>query len=609
MSLAGSRGDPVQCREDCAHDLVSQSMASVPDSHVSRRAVQDNIDDNSMSSSDESLPDTIDGIMAYGQRNHHRRTAADQRGSAVIAEVTPQHQLRRRTRSHESEQSRPSARRRLEHVNAGMDVIETEASDIGQHRGPACTGASTEVYPPISRDSVPFIPAEAEDIGEWQNIVHANLPINIDESTEVFIQASTTSLAARALQFLLLWHFASPPAPYHQFEAALERALPGVVCSFVPLAALLSSKRVFEVNVGVGAAPEKAVLRDAIAQMTSEVRFWVEKGVYKSLVFHSSTDHFRTRDCILKAYGFLCLMHLVNLGQGPEPVSPFLLQAVIDGRSNILIDREFILSLDPGQFAVLQPWYDWNGTSPLTTDPKTDLGALLIEADIVIEALSLEGMDEAERNGVERTLVSRVLLGHIDPTHHPDLLAFREGLNFQLRPGQDIRKTMEGRTKALLGALNDKEDQQTEVERQHELRFAELLIRYLHGKGHPDHEWIRGEVVPEDMYMKEHENVVHRVRLLLQVMTGSDLLPLGEHWKLKFSFTHASSYQDGGAHLNNAEEITPILYSACFMQGKVTMDVGLQNLLLQEVDGPDHALYFDAWMHGPLMAGDGFNKI
>ena len=55
--------------------------------------------------------------------------------------------------------------------------------------------------------------------------------------------------------------------------------------------------------------------------------------------------------------------------------------------------------------------------------------------------------------------------------------------------------------------------------------FHERLEEYLNGVGHPDHPDVRA-VVGEARFLADANDPLLRTRLFLQMMTGSDLLPM-----------------------------------------------------------------------------------
>ncbi len=61
--------------------------------------------------------------------------------------------------------------------------------------------------------------------------------------------------------------------------------------------------------------------------------------------------------------------------------------------------------------------------------------------------------------------------------------------------------------------------------------LEEKFKRYLRGSGHPDHWFIRS-MVSSDEFDAASQDLLLRARSFLQLMTGSDLVPSGNHWKI-----------------------------------------------------------------------------
>ncbi|KAJ2985620.1 hypothetical protein NUW54_g10088 [Trametes sanguinea] len=309
----------------------------------------------------------------------------------------------------------------------------------------------------------------------------------------------------------------------------------------------------------LGAGPQQAILRAAVQKMTDEGALWTDAGAYKSLNFHGSKDGgLAKREAILKACGFLCHMHLAVLGVGPEPVSPFLLLAAIEGRRALTVDRRFIEVLDPGAFKSLKPWSDWvTAGCPEPRDHlhkvTTDLGRLMMEAGINTSYIQSPQLQIPERDGLERSLACRILVGDADPATHPDFRAFQSGFNLTavIHPHLSISSEFSSRTKSFLGTVYNRKvksaqdflahlhfemtNNATEDQTRYELLFQERLRRYLLGQGHPIHEQLEGLLNPESDSDSEaaSDSAVLRATLLLSMMSGSALMPLETNWQLK----------------------------------------------------------------------------
>ncbi|KAH9857659.1 hypothetical protein C2E23DRAFT_881239 [Lenzites betulinus] len=410
---------------------------------------------------------------------------------------------------------------------------------------------------PIDREE-PFAPSEDWDILVWQNdvfkLVCREFPPASDQFMGPRIQAPTVGAAAEALMFLLMWHFNPASRKEEGFESAFTSTITsGAICPYIPLELLLADQNVgFKVGDGIGSGPRQAVLRAALQLATDEGALWTACGAYKTINFHSSKDGgLAERETALKACGFLSFLHLLLLEVGPEPVSPFLLHAALDGRASLKVDKAFIDALDPDTFKK-RPSGD-------------DFAGMLMMADINITCLQVNQLLTEERDGLERSLAGRMLIGTDDPTTHPDFLAFRAGFNylFDKYPTVSINTAYYGPANAFLGAVYNRRIKNVDVfivdhitfeddsdatpsQRALEELFQRRMSHYLRGSGHPIHPALEGVISPE-RYHAEEGDAALRATLLLQTMTASPLQPVGESWKLMFAFAHAHQDASLGA--------------------------------------------------------------
>jgi hypothetical protein len=123
-------------------------------------------------------------------------------------------------------------------------------------------------------------------------------------------------------------------------------------------------------EVSIGPGPERAIYRQAIATAVQDRRFWAPAGSggFFLPVFSFANFVVRERCEIFSAYGSLLALHCYALGQGPIPVSIWLLVALTAGREGMLIPPEVLLALDPEAFDILAPWMTLKVSDPLPTD-------------------------------------------------------------------------------------------------------------------------------------------------------------------------------------------------------------------------------------------------
>lgn len=152
----------------------------------------------------------------------------------------------------------------------------------------------------------------------------------------------------------------------------------------------LSCAKINYSGPGVGAGPVRTTLHLAIHLMIGESDLWTQRsGRYMSLRFHSSCMVLSQRYARLQAYGFMTMLYMVNLRSGPDPVSPFLLRAVIETRARACAaDTAFLRLLDPEVHQSILPWVMRDRNSPLKAEVGSAIGGLLCSVNIDVRCIS-----------------------------------------------------------------------------------------------------------------------------------------------------------------------------------------------------------------------------
>jgi len=60
--------------------------------------------------------------------------------------------------------------------------------------------------------------------------------------------------------------------------------------------------------------------------------------------------------------------------------------------------------------------------------------------------------------------------------------------------------------------------------------FQLRLTRWLHGKSHPIE--LKGTLIPQELYDRQHDDPLIRAKLLLRAITDADLLPIDQHFNV-----------------------------------------------------------------------------
>lgn len=118
-------------------------------------------------------------------------------------------------------------------------------------------------------------------------------------------------------------------------------------------------------DVATGHGPERAVLQRAIQILITEETLWTRpdsaghvRPVFTPSVSQEHMIRWRTT-------GTFILLHLLTLGNGPEPISPFLMYLLLAAASSerkhptaadALISLQSLYELDSGASETLRPW-------------------------------------------------------------------------------------------------------------------------------------------------------------------------------------------------------------------------------------------------------------
>ena len=92
----------------------------------------------------------------------------------------------------------------------------------------------------------------------------------------------------------------------------------------------------------------------------------------------------------MKRAGFLALFHMLILRTGPDPISPYLLRAALEGiEAALTIDHAFMRLVDPSLYSSLRPWLEFERGALIPSDPADDLVQLMMQADIDVRCCLL----------------------------------------------------------------------------------------------------------------------------------------------------------------------------------------------------------------------------
>ncbi|KAI0360820.1 hypothetical protein OH77DRAFT_1418840 [Trametes cingulata] len=551
--------------------------------------------------------------------------------------------------SHEEEHQAVRRRSDLDLSLSGSSTGTRTASDVPL--------ANREASPAVPPDLLtgPLRELERRDIAAWADRIRRAVPVDVDHPLRPRIVAPDAPTAARTLIFLVRWLFNDPSPEFHgsgkSFSAALAAHVNrhDLTCRLTSLELLVSCGDNLDIQIGegIGEATSRTLLRMAVKLSLADADLWEQRDHYKSILFHPSRQAIPGRRVRLQACGFLALLHMVLVRAGPDPISPFLLRMMFEDSpaSAMSLDAPFLQRLSPETYAALAPWAERDRAVPPDMSPQSPIGQLLYAANINPRGFSSAPSPE-ELRGIELALMSEMLLGDKDLSQHPDLIAFKDGMHHVLAPGSTLSASLNGESRDFLAfaydcrlssidvlldhlyfhstAKNHRQDDDvfsldaddsspikvSDWDAINEDLFETRLRAYLRGRGHPNHPYIL-ELVGPSADTSDQSDPLFRARAFLQLMSGSDLVPLDPDWKLKFYYTHTGDRTADSECDGEPPNPAPLGIHACFYEATVTVDEGLRNLLREEpsslCDG--QALAFDAWVHGALLNANDFTAV
>ncbi|KAJ7483132.1 hypothetical protein B0H11DRAFT_2021178, partial [Mycena galericulata] len=172
--------------------------------------------------------------------------------------------------------------------------------------------------------------AGSYSFASWQDYIMLPREDVMDE--HVTITARSIDEGARALIVLSLWLFAGRPVGLKMKEVLQEQfisprpTVDGISNNDFSLFALRVA-----IGPGIGRSPRNEVVAEAVKIIMADGHYWSERAGYQTLRLHPSRTPIPARSCVLKATGFLFLLHFIFIS-APIPASPFLFSTLFDGR-------------------------------------------------------------------------------------------------------------------------------------------------------------------------------------------------------------------------------------------------------------------------------------
>ncbi|KAK6966848.1 hypothetical protein R3P38DRAFT_2590165 [Favolaschia claudopus] len=470
----------------------------------------------------------------------------------------------------------------------------------------------------------------------WQN--HLTYPFAMDE--HIRIKASTVKDAAQALIAAVLWLCGGRPTGLkfkeilnEQFSLNFPRpSVDGPIRNDIAFFGLQILIRTADpTSPAVGKGPRNETVALAVNMLLADGLYWTERENHLTLRLHPSHTAIPLRSCMLRATGFLFLLHFIFIGP-PIPVSPFLFSTIFGGRcAATKFDVEFLLRfMSPASVKTVKSFHGVPLDQPLFSldgggDIKFHFLVNLPEFDTTMIG---SRRSQIEHDGIISTIISYLTLGTIDITNRPEFRILEDGFNMCVEAfdGQDrphhilewfatpcrqlIFSGFDRQIKSVADLLSHVNFNQANGENDpwgDNAETVELLKRfiahYLSEPGHPTcDDGIFDALLDEELRANVDDPFL-RPKLFLSLLTGSALVPIDPDWKLKcvthdwdekFPRTTPDGSEDYGADVE-------LFFRACFSTFTITNNARLRLLLLCEIPEAGRDTEFGRFFHGALL--------
>ncbi|KAG8724506.1 hypothetical protein FRC09_017939 [Ceratobasidium sp. 395] len=388
------------------------------------------------------------------------------------------------------------------------------------------------------------------------------LPSNNEDKLKFSYSDGTVKQAASVLVHFIQHFVASllgMPAPVIDLEQDWHEVIqvrPSTIAGF-----FCPGQQRWSLAPAVGSGVMVPIMNAAMEEIFTNRRYFrpVGHGVGYSLSLPVVWEQWHngiSREVYLASAGFFVALYITWLRVGPQTVSGFLLQAVLNGWESIS-DDYLLQSLCPD----FRSTYLTLSQHPVDVPvPMESSMYFLLEA--ALEGQEIRDLDGPPHNGPARSpayhqrLCQATLGYHLLFASHPetfqshsDVLAFTKGLNVQLDNCTFV-EVMRPMATAIIPSLwcrnlnspnvllehleiraEPDEDYNVRPLTPHEHIIAEAIREYLRRPGHPDHPVIRGLISAEE-FIQHHEDFGLRSRLLISAATGLSSAPTTPNWSI-----------------------------------------------------------------------------
>ncbi|KAJ7114568.1 hypothetical protein C8R43DRAFT_961339 [Mycena crocata] len=447
-------------------------------------------------------------------------------------------------------------------------------------------------------------------VTSWSNCVDSHL-----SRETCYVSASTTEVAVTALLAHFKSFFGGPP---------YVSSSPSEAFTIRPATrfGLLAKDTMWSIGEASGPGPGKNTMTELMNLVFSDRTVWKKIGnvhVIDTLI-GITPDADRERQ--LKAYGFACMIYMIQEECIPAPMSTLFTYSILepDGDNKVLTDRDFLRAVAPTEFELLAKW----------PSDRADCLAKInnVEEAPTLRALTLEYFNKSPEMlaalspemfmAVTHSFYRQVLFSSPIPfASSADIQAFRVGFDSPLSSslpltlGQSFgasRKTLiphmssariESPQQVLdrIQWLPTNDDAYAATEESYKTAFT----RYLMGKGIVQHPLLPADALTEEETSVAADDPCARARMFLMTVTGSPQLPSSIDVAFVKKFTGDQSPDPALSNPQQNPEnwpdyICPVKAHTCY-NGVDFPLFGMPELLEQPLPDDDSCTDFDLYQY------------
>ncbi|KAJ6560961.1 hypothetical protein B0H10DRAFT_2240199 [Mycena sp. CBHHK59/15] len=292
--------------------------------------------------------------------------------------------------------------------------------------------------PPLTPLVVGVDVLEITDIIRWREFVATQVQPLARDASHVHIHGKTVEAVGACIVDLLTYfqRRSDRDEPFHMEDRRLQtRQIVRCNASDMAVESFLRDCRLISLGVRLGSStraitqgvgPERAALRHGCTVLTQRHHYWQQVPSSRMFrpVFLPGAMALPERIKTFHAHGIFLALHCFLLQHGPQPISIWLLLALIKGRRRCLFPSIFFCIWIPGHTI---SWL--RGTTSIKTQPFPTCRG---ESPVARPNLINNHRTKEEHEGWIISAFATILLGHPAPWDVPEFIALRDAFNTAL---------------------------------------------------------------------------------------------------------------------------------------------------------------------------------